>query len=157
MAHRIKSVKTLNNFVILVVFQNGIEKTYNVRSLYSAFPQFKNIEKVSGLFEQVKVDTGGYGISWNDELDLDSEDIWNDGIETGNRQVMDIVDVLAVNIMKARESAGLSQKQLSELTGIEQSDISKIERGFANPSLSTLERIAEGMGLKLKIEFVKKY
>lgn len=155
MAHKIKSVKPLDDFVILVVFRNGIEKTYDMRKLYPIFPQFKEFEKVTGLFEQVKVDTGGYGVSWNDELDLDAEDIWEDGVQTSNRQEVDFVDELAENLVNAREMAGLTQKQLSEATGIYQADISKIERGIANPSLSTLGRLADGMGLKLKIEFIE--
>lgn len=57
-------------------------------------------------------------------------------------------------ILSARKSCGLTQKQLSERTGIAQTDISKLERGNANPSLRTLQRLADGMGMKLKIEFV---
>ena len=57
-------------------------------------------------------------------------------------------------IIDARKSAGLTQKQLSERTGIAQSDISKLEGGNANPSLKTLRRLANGMGMQLKLEFV---
>ncbi len=57
-------------------------------------------------------------------------------------------------IIDARKAAGLTQKQLSDITGINQSDISKLETGNANPSLSTLRRLAAGMGKQLKIEFV---
>ena len=56
-------------------------------------------------------------------------------------------------IIDARKCSGLTQKQLSEKTGIAQADISKLERGVANPSLKTLQRLAAGMGMKLKIEF----
>lgn len=58
-------------------------------------------------------------------------------------------------IIDARKESGLTQKELSERTGIAQSDISKLERGNANPSLRTLQRLAEGMGMRLKIEFVR--
>lgn len=57
-------------------------------------------------------------------------------------------------ILKARKESGLTQKQLSERTGIAQTDISKLERGNANPSLRTLQRLAAGMGMRVKIEFV---
>lgn len=153
MAHRIITVKPMDNSVLLVGFQNGIEKTYDMHNLYPIFPQFKVFETDVNLFNQVHVDTGGYGIFWNDDLDLDAEDIWEDGVETGNKKEVDIVDALAVNLLKARGSVGMTQKQLSECTGIYQADISKIERGLANPSLSTLKRLADGMGLKLRIEF----
>lgn len=153
MTHKIVSVKPMENFILLVGFQNGIEKIYDMRTLYPVFPQFKVLEADVDLFNKVTVDIGGYGISWNDDLDLDAEDIWEDGIETGNKKEIDIVSALAENLIKARDIVGMTQKQLSESTGIYQADISKIERGLANPSLSTLKRLADGMGLKLRIEF----
>jgi transcriptional regulator with XRE-family HTH domain len=57
-------------------------------------------------------------------------------------------------MIDARKSSGLTQKQLSERTGIAQGDISKMENGNANPSLRTLQRLAYGMGMKLKVEFL---
>lgn len=57
-------------------------------------------------------------------------------------------------IYEARIEKKLSQKQLSELTGIAQADISRMENGNANPSIKTLQRLAEGLGMKLKLEFV---
>ena len=57
-------------------------------------------------------------------------------------------------LIDARKATGISQKQLAKLTGIHQADISKLENGSANPSLKTLQRIAAGMGMKLKIAFV---
>lgn len=57
-------------------------------------------------------------------------------------------------IVDARIETGLTQKELSERTGIAQSDISKLENGNANPSIRTLKRLANAMGKTLKIEFV---
>ena len=45
----------------------------------------------------------------------------------------------------------MSQKELAAVTGIDQSDISKIERGTANPSVNTLARIAKALGCSLLI------
>lgn len=59
-------------------------------------------------------------------------------------------------LLDARTSMNLTQKELAERTGIDQADISKIENGTRNPSLNLLKRLAEGMGMKLKIEFVPK-
>lgn len=59
-------------------------------------------------------------------------------------------------IVKARKAKNLTQKQLAERTGIDQSDISKIENGNANPSLSTLKRLADGMDMILKLELIPK-
>ena len=57
-------------------------------------------------------------------------------------------------MIDARKSKGITQKELSERTGIAQGDISKLENGNANPSIKTLQRLASAMGMSLKIEFV---
>ena len=56
-------------------------------------------------------------------------------------------------MIDARNEKGITQKELSSLTGITQGDISKLENGTANPSLRTLQRIAEGLGKNLVIQF----
>ena len=56
-------------------------------------------------------------------------------------------------MIDARKRSGLTQKELSKKTGIAQSDISKLENGNANPSLKTLQRLAKGMDMTVKIEF----
>lgn len=56
-------------------------------------------------------------------------------------------------IIDARKESGVTQKELSEKTGIAQADISKLENGNANPSLKTLKRLANGLGMKLEIQF----
>ena len=58
-------------------------------------------------------------------------------------------------IVEARHNSKMTQKELSEKTGINQADISKLENGTANPSLRTLHRLADGMGMVLKLEFVR--
>lgn len=59
-------------------------------------------------------------------------------------------------IVDARISQNLTQKELSERTGIDQADISKLENGTRNPSLNLLKRLADGMDMILKIEFLPK-
>ena len=57
------------------------------------------------------------------------------------------------DLIVCREELSLSQQGLADLTGIDRADISRIENGNANPSLRTLQRLAEGMGMKLDISF----
>ena len=59
-------------------------------------------------------------------------------------------------IIEGRDERDLTQKQLAEVTGIAQADISRFENGTGNPSLRTLKRLAEGLGMSLKVEFVPK-
>ena len=59
-------------------------------------------------------------------------------------------------IIEARTSQNITQKELAERTGINQANISKLENGTRNPSVNLLKRLADGMGMVLKIEFVPK-
>lgn len=59
-------------------------------------------------------------------------------------------------LVEARISQNLTQKELAARTGIDQADISKLENGTRNPSLNLLKRLADGMGMVLRIEFVPK-
>ncbi len=59
-------------------------------------------------------------------------------------------------IVDARVSQNLTQRELAERTGINQADISKLENGTRNPSLRLLQRLADGMDMVLKIEFIPK-
>ena len=59
-------------------------------------------------------------------------------------------------LVEARISQNLTQKELAARTGIDQADISKLENGSRNPSLNLLKRLADGMGMVLRIEFVPK-
>ena len=57
-------------------------------------------------------------------------------------------------MIDARKSQNMTQKDLSEATGITQADISRIENGTRNPSLEMVKRLAAGMGMRLKLEFI---
>ncbi len=59
-------------------------------------------------------------------------------------------------MIDARMSQNLTQKQLSERTGIAQTEISKLENGTRNPSIKLLQRLADGMGMVLNVTFTPK-
>lgn len=61
---------------------------------------------------------------------------------------------IAKAIVAGRMEKDLTQKELSDLTGISQADISRFERCEGSPSLKTLKRLARGLGLAVKVEFV---
>ena len=61
---------------------------------------------------------------------------------------LQIIDAL----IEARKAKKITQKQLSEITGIAQGDISKLENGSANPSIKTLQRLANGLGMMFSIK-----
>lgn len=63
---------------------------------------------------------------------------------------MDVIRAL----IDARIASNLTQKQLAELSGVNQSDISKIENGTRNPSIRLLQKLAAGMNMSLKLQFI---
>lgn len=65
---------------------------------------------------------------------------------------MDVIRAM----VDARLSQNITQKELADRTGINQADISKLENGTRNPSLKLLKRLADGMGMTLKLEFIPK-
>lgn len=71
-----------------------------------------------------------------------------------NQNSLDISGGFAAALYQARMRNGITQQQLADLTGINQADISRFERGFSNPSLATIKRLADGLGKNLNIGFV---
>lgn len=61
---------------------------------------------------------------------------------------------LILETLRLREELNLTQQELAERTGINRSDISKIEHATANPSLKTIKRLAEAFGKRVRITFV---
>lgn len=57
-------------------------------------------------------------------------------------------------MIEARNSQKITQQQLADRTGIDRADISRLENGNANPSLKMLKRLASGMGMAIKVEFI---
>ena len=65
------------------------------------------------------------------------------------------LNVIRANI-DARLSQNMTQKELSDKTGIAQAEISKLENGTRNPSIRLLQRLADGMGMVMNITFTPK-
>lgn len=80
MFYKIKDVKPLENYKLLVTFENGEIKNYDVKPLFNKWAVFKDLLSIHGLFKQVKVDVGGYGISWNDDIDLSCNELYYNGV-----------------------------------------------------------------------------
>ncbi len=81
MFYKVKVVEPLDNYILLVTFENGIQKYYDVKKLFDKWEIFKNLTTTTGLFNLVKVDDGGYGISWNKDIDLSCNELWDNGKE----------------------------------------------------------------------------
>lgn len=147
MFHRAIDMRFLEGTALEVHFQDGKVKRYDMSMLFNKYPQLRALEDRS-LFLSGRL-MGAYGIMWNDEIDIETETIYEDGVTV--REDAPASNPAASAVAAARAASGLSQKQLAAISGIDQSDISKIERGVANPSVSTLERIASALDGQLTI------
>lgn len=130
-------------------FLDGVVKRYNILSLAKKFPQLTAL-KDRKLFEQGKL-LGWGGVIWNDELDVSSEMVYKYG-KNVTKEYDDIDSVvLGYKIKVKRTMRLMTQEELARKIGIDQSDLSKIEKGTANPSLKTLSKIAKGLNAKLSL------
>ena len=151
MFHKAIKLEFKKGTVLEVTFQDGNVKRYDMDVLFPKYPQL-NALKDRKLFLSGRL-MGAYGIIWNDELDIETETIYEDGETVRIEEPSPCISVGAA-LSRARAEKSMSQSSLSEATGIDQSDISKIERGTANPSINTLNRIAKALGCELKVDFV---
>ncbi len=80
MFHKVKDVFALADMKLSVQFADGSTKVYEVAPLLEGIDVFKPLEEEE-LFSAVEVDTGGYGVIWNDEIDLSCDELWEHGTE----------------------------------------------------------------------------
>ena len=98
MFHKIKAVSPLENYMLIVSFVDGSAKIYDMNELISTNENYKDLKNVVGLFTQATVDVGGYGVSWNDDIDIACDELWENGkeIETSFTGLLAFSDATAL-------------------------------------------------------------
>ena len=81
MFHKIKNVSALPEFKLSVQFSEGVTKIYDVKPLFEKLSAFEAFKDNPQEFFCVTVDVGGYGIIWNDDLDLSCDELWENGVQ----------------------------------------------------------------------------
>lgn len=79
MFHKVRTICTLPDHRLHVQFSEGVTKIYDVKPLFNKWTAFKLLENKPELFDDVEVDVGGYGIVWNDQLDLSCDELYENG------------------------------------------------------------------------------
>lgn len=69
---KIANVVPLSDMQLLVFFENGVIKKFDVKPIIKDYPEFEAL-KEPALFQMVKVEPGGYGVSWDEDLDAPRE------------------------------------------------------------------------------------
>ena len=81
MFHKIKNVSALPEYRLSVQFSEGVTKIYDMKPLFVKMPVFADLMSAPQEFACVSVDVGGYGIVWNDDLDLSCDELWDNGVQ----------------------------------------------------------------------------
>lgn len=81
MFHKVKNVFALPEYRLSVQFAEGVTKIYDVNPLFARLPMFEKLKDQPQEFVCVTVDVGGYGILWNDDLDLSCDELWENGVQ----------------------------------------------------------------------------
>lgn len=82
-----------------------------------------------------------------------NERLKDDNFKKEYEQIQPEMEIIKT-LVAVRKEQNMTQSDLAKVTGINQADISKLENGNRNPSLNMLKKLAEGLGMQLKIEFI---
>ncbi len=80
MFHKIKKVETLEKQILKVEFENNQTKYYDMNKIINSNKEFE-VLKNNAIFNMARVDRGGYGIIWNEELDISGEELYVNGVD----------------------------------------------------------------------------
>ena len=157
---KIKSIEILPNFKIKALFDCNVVKTYDFNALIKNHKAFKDLQQES-LFKQAKVDCGGYGICWTDDIDIDSGEIWYNGA-TELKADEDIFNYIKAviqesepeNIIKAIQEVAKIKgyNNLAEKMGVGRESLYKSLSGATKPRFETIYKILLALGLRLSIK-----
>ena len=156
MTHRIYSFRTLTDKVCEATFFNGEVRRLDMKPLINAGMEYADLSSEE-LFKMGETKSSGAKVVWNTDITVDSDDFYNNSIFIETIPIRDVRIRLAHVFMYARELSNMSQAELAAKVGIDQSDISKIERGVANPSIMTIDKLARGMGEVINFDFAEGY
>lgn len=79
MFHKIKCITPLPDFILNVQFSEGVTKHYDMKPLFDKYPMFTPLRAHPELYFSASVDTGGYGVVWNDDIDIACDELFLNG------------------------------------------------------------------------------
>lgn len=108
MFHKIKNVTPLKEFKLSIQFAEGITKIYDMKKLIENNKIFADLKDIN-LFNSVEVDIGGYGVIWNDDIDISCDELFENSkkIDTpfdGLMAFSDATDIWGLNESTLRKA-----------------------------------------------------
>ena len=143
-------VEFLEDVKLELTFQDGKIVRYDMSKLFSKYPQLEELRQNRELFLGGRLDACGYGVIWNDNLDIDATSIYESG-EVVGRVETTINQQIGVLLARTREEQNITQVELSKLSHVDQGDISKIERGLGNPTIAKISKIFNALGKNISL------
>ncbi len=126
LSKKISQVVPLEDLRLLVFFQNGVIKIFDVKPLIDEYEDFQLLREPA-IFQQVKVEPGGYGISWNEDLDCSEGELWDNGVEIP-LSLSDFVSFIQHDVISTAEVAELLHCTRQNVdAGIKRGSISPIK------------------------------
>ena len=117
--HKVKSALPIDDLKLIVQFACGVTKEYDVSPLLTKWPAFQTLKNTPELFNCVKVDAEGYGIYWNDDIDLSCNELWENGKqinkETPNQETIETLEeaLKGENLSETFDSVGELMESLN--------------------------------------------
>lgn len=161
MFNKIKNVELLPGFIIKAEFVCNVQKLYDIKPLFDKYKAFLPLREIKGLFEQARVDCGGYGIVWNDDIDIDANEIWYNGCTILNndddiQQYLKVVaeesnpEVIVKAINEVAKIKGFNN--LAKKMKVGRESLYKSLNGETKPRFETIYKALQALGLKLSIK-----
>ena len=150
MHYRAINIEFLTDVTFKMTFQDGKIVKYDLSKLFSKYPQFKRLRENRNLFMMGHLDSGGYGVIWDDELDFDATSVYLDGEVVGETETS-LNQKIGFLLAKTREEQNITQTELAKISRIDQGDISKIEKGLGNPTIAKIQKLFRALGKKVSL------
>lgn len=144
------NIRFLEGVKIELTFQDGKVITYDMALLENKYPKIKELELNRDLFLSGHLDGGGYGVIWDDDIDIDAMTVYEDGELVGYVSTT-LNQKIGLLLAKTRDEKGITQVQLSKLSHIDQGDISKLEKGIGNPTLAKINKLFNALGKTIDV------
>ena len=143
-------IRFLEDVTLEMTYQDGKVIRYDMSRMFEKYPQLEELRRDRKLFESGHLDLTGFAVIWNDELDFDATSIYDDGEIVGYEET-NLNMQIGFLLTKTRDEMKVTQTELSKKSHIDQGDISKIERGVGNPTISKISRLFKALGRSLSL------
>ena len=115
---RIEDVVPLEQFTLLVFFRDGLVKKCRLQSYFQEHPPFRILLQREEFFRNVRIQTGGYGVTWDENRDIADVELYSRGEEVplGLSDFKRFVSYRVINAAEAAEILGCSRQNIDDLT-----------------------------------------